>query len=223
MAFFNRKKEIHLVDFCYDYYERNFLEPIIEDVELASLHNELMVQKIREVDEHFNESSYSKFFSEIIIVKFEVFAIAWLHHFGEKIAINNSVFTKDYLNTKNRIEIWDEAEVYNQAVARSSNLEIDPKTSAGKSRIMTLNKIRWDSFNKLLDAGYNEKCVARVLNRIGTENTWKKTITPNFIRIQIEERLECKLNEEAAFRLTAFIFGFYRGARQSFETVKIRD
>jgi hypothetical protein len=219
--FFKRKTQIRLEDFCKDYYEKNILISIHDNIDFTSIFIDNTIKSIAEVDNRFANINFNKFLDEMTIVRLEIFAIAWFHRFGDSLAVKNSIFTRDYLHSRNRDDIWENSESYNQAVARSSTLGKTYETTSGKEYLVFINKMRIDLFNKFTKDGTDSKCVARALNRFSTEVAWKNNITPGFLILNLCDRLICEINNEAQFRLVAILIGFYQGACQSFNNIKI--
>lgn len=85
----------------------------------------------------------------------------------------------------------------------------------------------WDLFKQFHKEGYNSKCVARVLNRLFSDEAWKKGITVGLLMFALCDCLgfeqNFEPNKETQFRLTAIIRGLYDGARQSLEKIKIKN
>jgi len=223
MGLFSKKKEVALADFCREFYEKNIMNPMIQELDVNAAFVDVIIRSITEVDQSFAKVNSQKFAKEYLLLRFELFALAWLHQFGEKLAVAQSVFTKDYLHEKNRDDIWDDLEFYNQAIARSST--IGRKTTNGFDRayLMRVNKTKADQFDHYYREGYDTVAVARALNRLFTEKAWKKGITAELIRLAVCDRLGFKPNDEARFRLNAVICSLlYDGAHQSLANVRIR-
>jgi hypothetical protein len=88
--------------------------------------------------------------------------------------------------------------------------------------LSSINTKRVDLFGKYADPGYDTKCIARALNRIGTDRHWEKlSKTLGFLALNLCARLNCDLNDEARFILIATLKGFYEGNEQSFKEIKI--
>jgi hypothetical protein len=161
------------------------------------------------------------------LLRFDLFALAWLHQFGDKSAVAQSVFTKRYLHEKKRDDIWDASEPYNQAIARSSTLGKTPETASGRAHLGFINRMRVDLFEQYHKEVHDPKCVARALNRLLTDVVWKKGITDGLLMFTLCDRLGLESNfepsKEAQFRLNAVIRGFYDGDRQSLEKIEIKN
>ena len=100
-GFFNKRQEVNLDNFCRDFYEKNILNPIIQGIDAGTSYRDVVKRSIVEVDDNFANIDSQRFGEELVILRFELFALAWLHEFGEKLAVAQSTFTKHYLHEKN--------------------------------------------------------------------------------------------------------------------------
>ncbi len=222
MSFFNKKQKVYLADFCKEFYDKNFLEPLIAGIDMSNSYNELILKNLKEADQNSNNINPVIFKDEILSLRFELFSLAWFHQFGDKLAIANSVFTKQYLVDKGKEELWDKAEPYNQSIAASATHGCTSSTAAGRARLMIVNKGRMDLFKKYYNETIDAKCVARALNRYGTDGNWKYlSITFGYVVIELCKNLDCSFNDEAQFQLVAVLKGFYDGSKQNLEEIKI--
>lgn len=226
MGIFSKKQERGLEEFCSEFYEENILNPVIGRINAGAVLVDTIKRNAVEADTNFSKISAQKLADEVTLLRFELFALAWLHQFGDKSAVSQSVFSKKYLHKKNKDNIWDNLEVYNQAVARSSTLGKTSKKAFDRVFLGNRNKTIADLFDQYHAEGYDSKCVARVLNRMFTETAWKRGITAGLLMFALCDRLGFESNfeptKEAQFRLTAIIRGFYNGAKQALEKVKIK-
>lgn len=225
MSFFSKKQEVNLEDFCRDFYDKNYINPVIGGVDVGSVLYDTARRSIIEADSEFEKIDLKKFSAEMIILQFELFALAWLHKFGDRPAIAQSVFTKNYLNEKKRGDIWEHAEDYNQAIARSSAAGKSKEKAFDRVYLVKVNTTRMNLFEQYHKEGFDDKCIARVLNRLFSEDAWKKTITPNFLVFTLCDRLgfgQDEPNKEAQERLTYVVRMTYDGAFQALENIKIK-
>jgi len=227
MSIFSKKQEVNLEDFCRDFYEKNILNPVIAGIDAGAICFDIDRKLLVETDSTFAKINSQEFASEMIPLRFELFALAWLHQFSDKSAVIQSVFTKKYLHEKNHDDIWEAMEPYNQAIAQSSTLTARAnKTPADKEYLAYVNFKRFSLFKQYYNEGYDPECVSRALNRLFTDVTWGKDFTPRFLAFTLCGRFGYEPNEpneEARFRLTAIIHGLYNGARESLEKIKIKN
>ncbi len=226
MSPFSKGQEVRLEDFCRDFYEKNILNPVIGGIDIGAIHCDTAWKTVVEADQNFADISPQRFATEIIPLRFELFALARLHQFGDKSAVAQSIFTKHYLQEKKRDDIWDASESYNQAIARSSTFGKTPETVSGRAHLGFTTKMRVDLFSHFYEQGHDPKCVARALNRLFSDEPWKKGITAGLLVFALCDRLgfgaKFEPNKEVQFRLTAVIRGLYDGARQSLERIRIK-
>lgn len=227
MSIFSKKQEVNLEDFCRDFYEKNILNPVIEEINVGAAYFDTVRKSVVEADQNFANIDSQKFATEMMPLRFELFALAWLHKFGDKSAVAQSVFTKHFLQENKRNDIWDASESYNQAIARSSTIGKTPEKPFDRVYLARVMKTRADLFDQYHKEGYDPKCVTRALNRLFSDEAWKKGITAGLLMFALCDHLgfeqNFEPNKEAQFRLTAIIRGLYDGARQSLEKIKIKN
>jgi len=218
MSFFSRKQKINLEDFCRDFYEKNILNPVIGGVDLGAVYYDTVRTSLVEPDHSLSSITSQKFAAEIVPLRFELFALAWLHKFGLNPAIPQSVFTNSYLQEKGRGDIWEDAKDYNQAIARSSTFGREREKAADRLHVARANKTKFELYKKYCHEGHDGECVARVLNRMFAEGPWKSNITAGLLACALCLRLGLDVNSqpntEAQSRLIAVIRGLYDGAYQ---------
>jgi hypothetical protein len=236
MFFLTKKQRVPLQSFCQSFYENSILSPTLGDKKIdvlstfAQTHKRLIV----DADSRFADIDTQKLVTETKILRFELFGLAWLHMFGPDLAVKRSLFTHDYLKMKNRSDLWDGMEIYNQQIFRST-LTLKKTMGATWVRYITkCNRTRFDSFTKYLDeakrggidveANEYSTCIARGLNHLFTEKVWKNRATAYQLIIPLCDRLgldsEFLPNEQARLCLAAIIAGFYDGARQAMDNIK---
>lgn len=226
MGIFSKKREVDLEAFCRNFYDKYILNPVIEGIDAGAYLTDTTKRSIAETDSNFANVDSQEFATEVILLRFELFALAWLHEFGDKLAIAQSDFTKRYLHEKRRDDIWDNSESYNQAIARSVTLGKTTKNPSDRAYLYNVDKGRLELFS-LYVKGYDKVCLARVANRLFSDKAWKKGITAGLLMFALCDRLGFDSNfepsKEAQFRLTSSIRMFYDGARQSLDKIKIEN
>jgi len=230
MSIFSKKQEISLEDFCRAFYDNQILNyKIGVGIEVSNVFPEFFKGKIVEVLPEFENISLQKIKEEITILRFELFALAWMHSFGDKLAVDQSIFTKNYLHEKGRDDIWDGMGHYNRAISHSVTSELSKLNQA------YIYKMRADLFDKYADILEKhgmpiDNSLGLAINRTSSKKVWEKRVTLYFLMLKLCHKLGLGYgenyygpNKEAQFRLKAFIKGFYDGAQQSWDKVKTKN
>ena len=229
MSLFSRKQEISLENFCRDFYDTQILNPVIGGIDVGSAFSDVVIKEIVEVDQTFANVNKQKLSEEIIIIRFELFALAWTHKFiSGKNVVSQSAFTKRYLLEKGRDDIWNGMEPYNKIIDGTT---LHWLTNLGKMNLSFNYNMREnltaENIKVAKELGINvDESIERANNRLWSENAWKQKLLLgplvytfcNQIGINAND-----LNEEAQFRLAAIIKGLYEGAQQSWDKVKIKN
>lgn len=221
MGFFSRKRKVSTEEFCTEFYDQSVFSPDIGGVDPWKTFCETSYRSISEVDSTFRQVNLSAFTSELRSLRLEVFGISWLHHVKDKFAPVQSEFTKRYLEEHGVSDIWESMENYNQATARSTTGGDNPTNRLGRGHIVFLNQMRVEIFEKWIKLGYDPKAIARVVNRLGSGTAWKSKRVHTYLAFALTDKLDCEVNDEAIFRISAIIQGFYDGASESIKEVKI--
>lgn len=224
MGLFSRKPKVQLRTFSAEFYDRNFLRPpLIAGIDVARKFYETVKSSVSEADPQFTLVDDELLVSELIVIRFEVFGLAWFHQQGDRRAAEQSDFTRLYLDRANRTTIWKSMEAYNQAVARSGNCGHTLESRTGRAYVVFTNKMRIELFEKGKAQGFDDVAVARATNRLFTDVAWKKGITAGFLALTLCDRLKCQSNEQGQFRLATVIKGFYDGVAVSLKALKIES
>ena len=182
---------------------------------------ETAIRSVVEADSRFGSVDLTAFCNEIVLIRIELFALAWLHQLGDKHIAAQSAFTKRYLELHTQSFMWDALEPYNQAIARSSTLAQSSDKAVGRAYLTLRNKIVADFFDQWCSKGVDPKVVARAANRLSTEVAWSRGITSGLLLHTLCSQLGCELNEEAQVRLVAVIRGLYDGARKTMKGIVV--
>lgn len=229
MGIFSRKKEVNIEDFCRDFYDNQILNPIVGAVDVGTIFYDVVVKNVSEADPAFANINKQKLAEELIILRFELFALAWTHKFiSGKTVIAQSVFTKHYLYEKGRKDIWDGMEDYSKAIDGAT---LHWLTNLGKMNLSFNYNMRQDLSAKNIEEakklGVNmDDTVERVNYRLWSENAWKQKIILTVIQSVFYKNLDLnpdELNNEALFGVAAIIKGLYDGVEQSWDSIKIRN
>lgn len=227
MSIFSKKQKVELEPFCRLFYENVILNCIVDGVDINAHIFNTLKKALADIDSNFANIDSQKFNNEIVSLQFELYAFAWLHQFGDKSAVDQSVFTKNYLNGKNQNDIWEATKPYNQAIARSTAIGRTPEKAFDRGYLVFMNKMRADLFDQYHEKGFDDKCVARVLNRLFSEDAWKKGTTAGLLLFALCDRLgfekDFKPSKEAHHRWFIEINDFYEKDRGSLSKVKIKQ
>lgn len=227
MSLFSKKQEVEIEPFCRFFYENVILQCVADGININAKIFDTLRNALVTTDSNFDSIDSQKFNDEIIALQFELYALAWLHQFGDKSAVTQSVFTKNYLNEKKQNNIWEVMGTYNQAIAHSTTIGRKPEKALDRAYLGRVNLTRADLFDQYHKKGFDDECVARVLNRLFSENVWKKGITAGLLLFALCDRLgfekDFKPNKEAHRRWFIEINDFYEKDRKSLKKVKIKN
>jgi hypothetical protein len=230
VGIFSKKQEVSLETFCRDFYEKNIMNPVLQErLDAGAVFVEVIKKELVEVDPKLASIDNKKLAAEVVLLRFEIFGLAWAHHFDERLAVAQSAFTKDYIREKVRDDIWEGMEFYNQAIARSSTIKASNPKNPDYAFLSKVNKTRADQYGQYYREGYDPTAIARALNRIFTKDAWKDDTTRQLLMFGLYDHLgfgpNCEesmwANEEAQFRLKGVILGLYNGASEAMDEVKI--
>lgn len=224
MSFFSRKQKISLEDFCRDFYDNQILNPIIKGVNFGTVLPDYVIDKIDPLFAHVDKQKLTE---ELMILRYELFALAWTHKFvSGKIVVAQSAFTKKYLNEKGGDGIWNGMEPYNKMIDSAT---LDWLTKLGKMNFGFNYNMRKDLTAKNIEDAKEmgidiDESIERVNNRLWSEPAWKQKIIIGPLVGTFCDRLGLspnELNKGVGFRLAVMFIGFYDGAQQSWGKVKI--
>jgi hypothetical protein len=216
MSFFSRKQEVGLEDFCRDFYEK-FIDA-----------SETFRNSVIEAEDDFSTIDYKKFDTEIVFLRFELFALPWTHKFiSGKIVVAQSAFTKSYLQEKGRNDIWNGMKHYNESIGDAT---LNWLSNLGKINVVFNYNMRKDLTAKNIkdakELGINiDDSIERVNERVWSEMAWKQRIILEYLVLIFYDRLGLnpnELNKGAGFRLAGLFRGMYEGAQQSLNKIKIK-
>jgi len=202
------------------------LNCVVDGVDINAQIFAALKRALADNDSNFANIDSQKFNNEIVALQFELYALAWLHQFGDKSAVSQSVFTKNYLKEKNQNDIWEAMEPYNQAIARSTTIGRTPEKAFDRVYLVKVNTTRGNLFEQYHKEGFNDKCVARVLNRLFSEDAWKKGVTAGLLLFALCDRLgfgkDFEPSKEVHHQWFIEINDFYEKDRGSLDKVKIK-
>ena len=221
MAFFSRKAKVNVADFSRDFYGRYVFGPDPTGGDFASSYAESVRRLIAEADCSFTSVDLPRLTEECRALQLEMIGTAWTHASKPEVALAASEFTKQYLSDIGRSDLWDAMAKYNQAVAESATYGADPSRGTGRAKITFVNVSRANLFDKLEATASDPDPVARVANRLGSEASWKAGIAQGLLAIRVTQRLGIEGSDPIWDRLGTVALGYYRGAKEAVDGVKL--
>lgn len=219
LPFFKTKKDA--ASFSRDFYESYLFGTNSLGIDLVSTYAETTHRTICKTDPAFAEVKLPKLKDEMLGLQLEMIGTAWTHKSKEKAAIANSEFTKQYLADKDRADLWEIMGQYNQRIAESATYGSNSSTAGGRVHITYMNGMRIGIFDSWIAKGHDVEAVARVVNRLGSDTSWTRGVTPTMLGIRMMLRLDLEGTDSIAEKLAAVSFGFYQGASEALDGVKL--
>lgn len=229
MSIFSRKQEVILENFCRDFYDTQILNPVVGGVDVSSVLSNVVIKQIVEVNPTLTSIDKQKLADQLVIMRFELFALAWTHKFisGEKV-VAQSAFTKKYLHEKGRCDIWNGMGPYNNMI---DNATMQWQMSLGKMNLSFNRDMKESLTAENIEAAKRlnieiDDSIVRVNHRLWSENAWKQKFILTAIQEVFYKNLNFNpyiLNDEALSRVAIIIKGLYDGAQQSWGKVKIKN
>ncbi|MEW6142425.1 MAG: hypothetical protein AB1597_04615 [Chloroflexota bacterium] len=240
MGLFDRKPKVSVEEFCRHYYDDYLFSPnpvsqSLGHENVGQIILEPYYKSLVEADPSFEKIGQAKFEEEMTAVRVELFGLAWMLKFQQGDApIQQTVFTHRYLRETGRFEIWVIGYEYNRILAQSTVVSKDGHQQdgrAGRASVAFTNYMRSGIFedwvkksgiNSTCLTEYDEEhaeCIARAANRLMVDMKRGDCIAVKLLAAKVAERLGYDPSSprcgEVLFRLGAFIYGFYEGAKEA--------
>ncbi len=239
MGFFSEKQEVTLEDFCRNFYDKNILDGTMYGVDVNTRLYKGFKDFIAEVFPEFSSVNFDKLKEQFTILRFELFALAWSHSFGEYMSVNQSIFTMRFLEEKNKQDVWEKMKRYNAAIGSGVRKSIcvsqDDNEKLDSDRITMITKYLEEKFNLNEAESRDEEekykeTIIRVGMRIKSEKGWKNYSILYFLSFTMlrnlgfdDDKIQKVLNDKPLGHIMNVINGFYQGAKESWDNVKIID
>jgi hypothetical protein len=223
---FKRKPKVRMSEFCRNFYNQDILHAVIRDTDINAAWCNQVRKSVVEVDPAFASVDLGTLTSEWRVLRFEVFAAAWVHgiqdhKLGEPLILMQTLFTKQYLEVEGRLDIWEAMGPYNQWMGQVV-AEYRADTPLARDYLIKLDTLRSRLTKWWSEQGYDEECIKRAVNRLYPEDMWTTFFAPWTLMLVLQDHLGCEvINEEAQNQLTYFIRGLYDGARDAIREVNI--
>lgn len=210
MGLLTRKRSVKLEEFCREYYETYVYNLSgAEKRKTTNIIYDGTLNSIQEADSELLTVRTDLFYAVMDLLRIELFALAWIHKFGEKSAIKQGSFTKKYLYEKNKENIWRALQPFDEAVKEASLAVYNPEKSWARTTELTIIKVRADQWTKAVKDGYDSEAAERALGRSATDQIWKGPFIPRYLVVIICKSLSHDLNDECQQRMTDIIRDFY--------------
>ena len=226
MGILGRKPKMSIEEFCQDFYDR-FFDAKVNSIDVGAVFFNTAFDQVAEADRSFAKVDRVLFRREMTALRVELFGLAWMHYFKgkklDKYSLREISFTKKYLESTGRIEIWDIMLFYNKAIGKSG-YELCAGEKARRAWNVSLESFKMNLYGKLrTETEFDKDCIARVLNRLGTDVVWERKITLELLTALCAKRSGCAadLDPEAFFRLSVPIYGMYNGAMDAIKSAKV--
>ena len=224
MGLFSRKKKIDAAEFARDFYDTSVFGAEVCGVDVVSVFADTWKKIICTVDASFEDVSTEKFKEELLPLRLETIGIAWGHKSKREVSVEISKFTKKYLADIDRSDLWEAMLVYNKLVAHAP-ISYAEAEKVPKDEVQNLSKFlnysRYQFMDSLELDDNDGQAVARVVNRFGSEPPWKAGFSQPFLASRLTERLGLEFSIPIIQHLGEVVDGFYRGAEEALEGVKL--
>lgn len=124
MGLFSRKPLISIEDFCQDFYD-HFFNFKVKGIDMSGDFFDVAFDTVAKTDPSFATVNRVLFRREMTAIRMELFGLAWMHYFKAKheqleYCLRETSFTKKYLESTGRTEIWDIMQFYNGCIGESA-------------------------------------------------------------------------------------------------------
>ena len=247
MGLFNKKQKVGVEEFCRQFYDNVIFHPIIAGQDFNEVWYDNVFNSIVEADKSFAAIDKSVFLREMMALRLELFGLAWLCKFPDiRFTIPQSIFTRQYLESNGRLELWDSMVEYNKVIAQSAfptptgiqmHTRLGKQMQKGVDRGKTtfVRTFRWEVFKKWADANVGDpsapteeelklgSCVLHVMGRLLVDIRKNDCMLAKLLAAKLAERVgyDASLNAEAFLRLGAVILGLYEGAEKAIKGVRL--
>ena len=179
MGLFVRKPKPDIEAYC---------KPFYEDSQFWPQYFEIQARSFVRADTRFSVVDHAALWREITALRLEMFALAFFWKFkqAEKVCIEQSLFTRRYMQEKGKLELWQIMGEYNDVVADSAVLTKTGEQFSGRmgrATITLLNSMKYDAANKWAKIDVAKcfpnyatmamddifKCIGRYLHRFGAD------------------------------------------------------
>jgi hypothetical protein len=203
MGIFDGKAKLNMTEFCQLYYENQIFQSNVSREDTSQNIVDYTYQLLTDSEPALKQVDRALFEHEMAAMNLELFALAFFQRFVKNInhCFQQSIFTRRYLYDKNKPDIWEDMKYYNLMISKTATWGMTEDTAIGRAQITFNNSFRAEIFegwikdnkidlDKLTDQdNANLECVARAVNRIGTDILKNEQIGNRLIAGLFLERL----------------------------------
>ena len=224
MSFFSRKKEVKIEDFCRDFYENITFYPRTDKIVDMETYAEIIKGMAIQLDSKFADVDIQKLKDELAALRFELFALAFTHKFvSNKTIIAQSIFTKHYLQEREKNDILDGMDSYNRTIKIATVNWLD---GLGKINLpynhRMMNSLCEENAKIIKEMGIGademDDILKKVNNRTWSENSWRYKFILSYLQLNLYKNLNINpetLNDEVLAHIATTIKCFYDEAKKS--------
>lgn len=221
MGLFDRKQKMAVQQWCNEFYSNSVFAPSIRSTDPWEMFCSTVRDQVAQLDPAVLGIDDQKLSDQLLALRLEVVGIAWMIRLKDDFSPKQSEYTQSYLASHKLGQYWEMMEPYNQAVAKAAISGSDSSTATGLAHITFINSMRMQLFKKWISTVSDPKHAARAANRFGTDVSWKSQKTHIYLSFALTRQLQCEINDEARGSLIAVIEGFFNGASEELDRVKI--
>lgn len=225
MGAFDNKPVTTIQDFFQHSYDQTIFNPALHGQDMRWLFVSLLYSTTLTRNPSFGTINRSLFRQEMIAVRLELLALAFMHVDGDDDHfLMQSMFTKDYLTKNGAGELWDTMGEYNRVIALSSAHSFKGACALRITTTMS-DSLRFALATEFLEQHSADKadleCQVRVCNRCGGELAWESGATAKLFVARLTTRLGCgdNLDSDSLMALEGVLKWFYRSDKEAMSSV----
>jgi hypothetical protein len=187
MGIFGNKQKYSMEQFCEQFYNSMIFDTPGKESDRDINTIDGAYQLLENADKAFSRVDRDTFGHEMAAMHLELFSLAFMKQYSDfNHEIHHSVFTREYLRQKNRLDIWETMQEYNRLISQTATMKADGNqmtnnTAIERMTIAQVTSLRAELFKKWVrDNSINlenvterenelAQCVTRVCNRLGAD------------------------------------------------------
>ena len=147
MGIFNKKPKVDTESFCNDYYDSQMFHAVVNGEDGTQKILDSSFQQLLDSEASFRKIDRSLFEHEMTAMHLELFSLAFYRRYSFDKAVQQSIFTLNYLQEKNRIDIWDSIGEYSKVVAQTATMKANGLQMTGDSGIERMTSVSMENIS----------------------------------------------------------------------------